>query len=167
MCYRDHETSQASSCGIFVWVRISFIFQPSLKQNGKFFPRSRRLYESPKCLWLILELVNGGDLRNLIANHQHYSEALASRHMKQIFEGIHYLHSRGVIHRDIKLDNILLHGDKENGDIKIADFGLSALVKVGLDGYDLSDSVKRKGYNKLKEQWGTLAFSSPELLQVK
>ena len=87
--------------------------------------------------------------------------------MKQIFEGIHYLHSRGVIHRDIKLDNILLHGDKENGDIKIADFGLSALVKVGLDGYDLSDSVKRKGYNKLKEQWGTLAFSSPELLQVK
>ena len=86
--------------------------------------------------------------------------------MKQILEGLHYLHSRGVVHRDIKLDNILLHGDKERGDIKIADFGLSALVKVGKDGYDLSDSVKRKGYRKLEELWGTPLFYAPELIDV-
>lgn len=124
------------------------------------------LYESPKCLWLIIELVNGGDLVGLIANHQHYTEALASRHFKQILEGLHYLHSRGVIHRDIKLDNILLHGDKTNGDIKIADFGLSALVRVGVDGYDLKDSSKRKGFNRLHEQWGTPLFYAPELIDV-
>lgn len=42
------------------------------------------LYESPKCLWIILELVDGGDLHKLLATSKHYSEDLASRHMEQM-----------------------------------------------------------------------------------
>ena len=53
------------------------------------------LFESPTCLWLILELVIGGDLRDHIATIQHYTEPIASHHMKQILDGLHYLHSRG------------------------------------------------------------------------
>lgn len=122
------------------------------------------LYESPSCLWLILELIDGGDLRSLLAHHSHYSEAMASRHMKQMLEGIHYLHSRGVVHRDIKLDNILLHGDANGGEVKIADFGLSALIQVGTKGYDPNESGKRKRYNKLNDRWGTPMFYAPELI---
>jgi serine/threonine protein kinase len=126
------------------------------------------LFESPSCLWLILELGDGGDLRSLLANHSHYSEAMASRHMKQILEGVHYLHSRGVVHRDIKLDNILLyggkHGDSGHGEVKIADFGLSALIQVGTKGYDPQESGKRKRYNKLHDRWGTPMFYAPELI---
>jgi len=44
------------------------------------------LFESPTCLWLVLELIDGGDLRTLLAHHSHYSEAMASRHMKQLLE---------------------------------------------------------------------------------
>ena len=124
------------------------------------------LFESAKCLWIILELVEGGDLQSLIAGRDHYSEAVASKFFKQILEGVHYLHNRGVVHRDLKMPNILVIGNVNgDGDVKIADFGLSALVQVGEHGYDPDQSGKRKKYNHLREVWGTPTHYAPELLQ--
>eukprot|EP00595_Chromulina_sp_UTEXLB2642_P000368 CAMPEP_0196761706 /NCGR_PEP_ID=MMETSP1095-20130614/1010_1 /TAXON_ID=96789 ORGANISM="Chromulina nebulosa, Strain UTEXLB2642" /NCGR_SAMPLE_ID=MMETSP1095 /ASSEMBLY_ACC=CAM_ASM_000446 /LENGTH=297 /DNA_ID=CAMNT_0042111595 /DNA_START=31 /DNA_END=921 /DNA_ORIENTATION=+ len=122
------------------------------------------LYETPKCLWMILELVSSGDVHHFIANYQDYHEGVASRLMKQLLSGIHYLHSLGIVHRDLKLENILLSDNGPNCDVKIADFGLSALVRLG-EGYDPDESSKRKAYVQLKEMWGTKEYFAPELVE--
>lgn len=122
------------------------------------------LYETPKCLWIVLELVDSGDLFHHLAETPDYSEKDAARHMKQILQGVHYLHSVGVMHRDLKPDNILLASSGRNSQIKIADFGLSALIRLGEDGYDANESSKRKHYNALKDMWGTREYFAPELI---
>mmetsp|Transcript_26360 Transcript_26360/g.44493 ORF Transcript_26360/g.44493 Transcript_26360/m.44493 type:complete len:344 (-) Transcript_26360:111-1142(-) len=122
------------------------------------------LYETPKCLWIILELVDGGDLYHFLANAEGYNEVIASRQMKQALAGIHYLHSLGVVHRDLKLDNILILGSVQACEVKIADFGLSALVHLDEDGYDAESSAKRKRYTHLTEMWGTVEYFAPEVI---
>ena len=121
------------------------------------------LFESAQCMWLILELVEGTGLRGGLAGHAHYSEEVAARYVKQILMGLHYLHNHGVIHRDMKIDNILIHGEPDEGYVKITDFGLSALVKPGTNGY-ATESGKRKGYTGLTEMWGTPTHYAPELI---
>ena len=122
------------------------------------------LYESSSQLWLILELVEGGDLNFFISQMDHYSENIISCLFKQILQGVHYLHSQGIVHRDLKLDNVLLSGNVHTGEVKIADFGLSALVKLGANGYDRTESSKRKEYKGLREMWGTASYFAPELI---
>lgn len=121
------------------------------------------LYETPKCLWMILELVSSGDIHHFLAKHNNYHEGIAARLMRQILQGVHYLHSLGIVHRDLKLENILLSNDGPNCDVKIADFGLSALIRLG-EGYDPEESSKRKQYIQLNDMWGTKEYFAPELI---
>ena len=65
---------------------------------------------------------------------------------------IYYLHSYGIIHRDIKLDNILMTDLSEKADIRLLDFGLSKII-----GED----------EKCTEPYGTLSFVAPEILEGK
>ncbi len=51
------------------------------------------------------------------------------------------------------------------GDIKFADFGLSALVRIDEDGYDAEESGKRKRYRQLKDMWGTKEYFAPEVIE--
>lgn len=122
------------------------------------------LYESPKCLWIILELVNGGDLNQYLCNCNEYTEAVAARKMHQALKAVHYLHSMGIVHRDLKLDNFLLSSDQANADLKIADFGLSALLRLGENGYHVNDSNKRKTFTGLHDMWGTKEYFAPEVV---
>ena len=65
-----------------------------------------------------------------LKRYQVYSEQLLAGFFRQILAGVHYLHDSGVVHRDLKIDNILTVGSGTSIDVKIADFGLSALVRV-------------------------------------
>lgn len=73
-------------------------------------------------LFIVSEYCAGGDMRSLISNKTRLSETEARFYLAEILIGIEELHKNGIIHRDIKLDNILLDKD---GHIKMTDFGLS------------------------------------------
>lgn len=60
-----------------------------------------------------------------ITEHGIFSEPQAAYLVKQVLSGVAYLHSKGIVHRDLKLENLLLDGDLPKSTVKIADFGLS------------------------------------------
>jgi len=64
-------------------------------------------------------------LLNFVRKRKKMDENVAKCLFVQVIEGLGYIHSKNIIHRDIKLDNILLDG---KGNVKIADFGVSKLV---------------------------------------
>ena len=76
-------------------------------------------------IYMALELVTGGELFYYISSGS-FSERITRFYFKQMLQGIHYIHSQGVAHRDLKPDNILLDADYN---IKIADFGFAAPIE--------------------------------------
>lgn len=96
---------------------------------------------------LFLEYAAGGTLADQLKNHsgRRFPETLVRRYARSILEGLHHVHSKGFVHCDIKLQNILVF---DNGDVKIADFGLA----------------KEKGeiHSTTWECRGTPLFLSPE-----
>eukprot|EP01013_Petalomonas_cantuscygni_P022669 TRINITY_DN43970_c0_g1_i1.p1 TRINITY_DN43970_c0_g1~~TRINITY_DN43970_c0_g1_i1.p1 ORF type:complete len:334 (+),score=63.06 TRINITY_DN43970_c0_g1_i1:186-1187(+) len=73
-------------------------------------------------IYLVLELVDGGDLDRVVRQKQRLEEATAREYFRQTIAGLAYVHKHGVAHRDLKPDNLLIGSD---GNIKISDFGLA------------------------------------------
>ena len=101
-------------------------------------PNIIKFYEEKRYhdkIYVFLEYCNGGSLRQyLYSNPKPFSERLVQKIIKQILLGVNYLHNNGIIHRDLKLDNILIHYNTKNdlinknifnAKIKIIDFNIS------------------------------------------
>jgi serine/threonine protein kinase len=85
-------------------------------------------FETNKHICFVMELCAGGDLLTYVRKRRKLTEEVAKYFFKQLIEGLAYLHhTKLIVHRDIKLDNILLDAD---GRIKIADFGVSRQVQT-------------------------------------
>jgi len=74
--------------------------------------------------FIYMELASGGELLDQVLTANALGEAVARSFMRQMFSGVEHLHARGVAHRDLKLENVLLT-EVGGGQIKIIDFGLS------------------------------------------
>ncbi|XP_044499768.1 CBL-interacting serine/threonine-protein kinase 1-like [Mangifera indica] len=90
-------------------------------------PNVVRLHEvlaSKSKIYMVLEYVTGGELFDRIASKGKLPEAEGRKIFQQLIDGVSYCHNKGVFHRDLKLENVLVDS---KGNIKISDFGLSAL----------------------------------------
>ena len=92
-----------------------------------------RLFEnmtSGRNIYLILEFCPGGDLTKYIKKSHHLSEGVSRNFMLQLIDGLTFLHTNRVIHRDIKPQNLLLTEQSPNAIVKIADFGFAKHLSV-------------------------------------
>ncbi|GMI64565.1 CBL-interacting protein kinase 1, SNF1-RELATED PROTEIN KINASE 3.16 [Hibiscus trionum] len=90
-------------------------------------PNVVRLHEvlaSKTKIYLVLEYATEGELFDRIASNGKLSEAEGRKLFQQLIDAVSYCHNKGVFHRDLKLENVLIDA---KGNIKISDFGLSAL----------------------------------------
>ncbi|KAK0708327.1 kinase-like domain-containing protein [Lasiosphaeris hirsuta] len=101
--------------------------------------------------YMLFEYVNGGQMLDYIISHGKLKEKQARKFARQIASAVDYCHRNSIVHRDLKIENILI---SKTGDIKIIDFGLSNLFSPEDD-------------RKLKTYCGSLYFAAPELLQAK
>lgn len=86
------------------------------------------VFEDKEKIHVIMELCAGGELFEfMVGRGGPCSEVEASRIMRSVVTGIEACHSMGVIHRDVKLENILLVNKDDPGEVKLIDFGMSAL----------------------------------------
>ncbi|KAF8636498.1 hypothetical protein AX17_003313 [Amanita inopinata Kibby_2008] len=113
---------------------------------------------------IFLEYVPGGSVTALLRNYGSFEEPLVKNFVRQILEGLNYLHERDIIHRDIKGANILVDN---KGGIKISDFGISKKVDTNLLGgnrmhrpslqgsvfWMAPEVVKQSGHTKKADIW--------------
>ncbi|KAL4761683.1 CAMK family serine/threonine-protein kinase [Aspergillus foveolatus] len=99
-------------------------------------------------VYLVLELAPEGELFNMIISKQKFTEKETRHIFRQLFEGLKYLHDRGIVHRDIKPENILVADNKLT--VKLGDFGLAKII--GEDSFTTT-------------LCGTPSYVAPEILQ--
>ncbi|KAA8543673.1 hypothetical protein F0562_021581 [Nyssa sinensis] len=108
-------------------------------------------------IYFVMEYAKGGELFNKVTTGR-LKEDVARKYFQQLINAVDFCHSRGVYHRDLKLENLLLD---ENENLKVSDFGLSALAEskrqdgllhttCGTPAYVAPEVINRKGYDGAK-----------------
>lgn len=109
------------------------------------------LFENSEYYYIVLEYMQGGDLFDYIqARNFQLTELRVKELAYQIGLAIRYLHSYGIVHRDLKLENVMMSDNTEESIPKLVDFGLAKMI----------------GPNETAlEPFGTLGYVAPEVLK--
>lgn len=102
--------------------------------------------DTPAKIYIVMENASSGSLLDYVRSKKRLREPEAAKFLQQVVHGLIYCHSKGVIHRDIKLENLLLDSDTN---IRIIDFGLSAITAPG---------------KRLKVFCGSPSYAAPEIV---
>ena len=141
--------------------------------------RLHEMSETERHIGIVLEYASGGELFEYILNHRYLKDQPARRLFAQLVSGVGYLHKKGIVHRDLKLENLLLDRNKN---IIITDFGFANTFDPGDELSDdqennLTDRefVKRSGLDKhkpngmrrgdlMQTSCGSPCYAAPELV---
>uniref|UniRef100_A0A8C3SAR3 Ribosomal protein S6 kinase alpha-5 n=1 Tax=Chelydra serpentina TaxID=8475 RepID=A0A8C3SAR3_CHESE len=99
--------------------------------------------------YLVMELLQGGELLDRIKKKQHFSESEASQIMRSLVSAVSFMHDVGVVHRDLKPENILYADESEGAPVKVIDFGFARL--------------RPSGSQPMQTPCFTLQYAAPEL----
>lgn len=102
-------------------------------------------FENENHIFIVMELLENGELFDKIKQAQHFSESQAKKSIREILEAVNYLHKKKIVHRDLKPENILF---SKNDVLKIADFGTSKFFSK----------------TKMKKTHGTPYYIAPEVI---
>jgi serine/threonine protein kinase/Ca2+-binding EF-hand superfamily protein len=124
------------------------------------------LYETKDKVYIVMEMLKGGELFERIVGRPRFSEEDIAKLLRPLLESVAYMHDLGIVHRDIKPENILCGENLD--DVKIADFGLSKMIMpnekmmqaCGTLSYVAPEVLTNKGYGKEADMWsvGVIMF---------
>ncbi|KAI5091749.1 serine/threonine-protein kinase DCLK3 [Silurus meridionalis] len=129
--------------------------------------RLLRSHHTDKHVYLLMELVAGGDLFDAIAKYGKFSEPCAARMIQDISQALEYIHNKSIAHRDIKPENLLVQWHSNgNINLKLADFGLAMVVTepvftvCGTPTYVAPEILAETGYGVAVDVWamGVILF---------
>ncbi len=130
--------------------------------------------ETKNHILIITEYLSGGELFAHLAKNGPLMEYQAKNEFRGLFSAVAYLHDRGIIHRDIKAENVILSHSPCNGDsgsltMKLIDFGFSTVTRhsltesfLGTGGYIAPEIRQHKSYSTSVDDWalGVLVYCS-------
>ena len=118
------------------------------------------LFQNEMRLYFVMPFIEGGELYKILKNEKKFKEDVVVFYAIQLILAIDYLHNKNIIHRDLKLENIMI--DLE-GYIKIIDYGLAkkldeteedeATTYCGTPEYLAPEMVSRSGHDKSVDWW--------------
>jgi len=139
--------------------------------------RLHEMVETDRHIGIILEYASGGELFDYILNHRYLKDGPARKLFSQLISGVGYLHKKGIVHRDLKLENLLLDRNKN---IIITDFGfantfdpneeLSEEIEYRLGDKDFIRSLGLEGSDGarrgdlMQTSCGSPCYAAPELV---
>jgi calcium-dependent protein kinase len=114
--------------------------------------RLHETFENDEYIHLVMELLRGGELLDRLNSQRNnnYSERVACGYIHTILKAVRYCHDRGIVHRDLKLENFVFENESAESPLKMIDFGLGA---------------KFSKNEKMKRAVGTPYYVAPEVLQ--
>lgn len=119
-------------------------------------------FETDDRLYLVMELMGGGELFDTIVDLGHFTEDMTQVVCYKLLGALKYMHDKGIAHRDLKPENMLMTKKGKDGEVKITDFGLSkffdeqtAMMKTpcGTPGYIAPEVLHMRGYDHMCDVW--------------